>query len=74
MIVLVDTQDYGYEKESDIHGFIKMQLYVKMQRPHVGLSVLEQPGQHSLSWPASAVASRGCTAWLILLPFCKGDE
>ena len=44
MIVLADTQDYVYEKESDIHSFIKMQPYVKMQRPHVKFNVLEEPG------------------------------
>ena len=48
--VLADTQDYIDEKESNVDGFIKMLLYVKLQSPHVGSSVLDEPGRRSLSW------------------------
>lgn len=72
--VLADTQDYIDEKESNVDGFIKMLLYVKLQSPHVGFSVLDEPERHSLSWSESGVASGGCPAWSVLLPSSKADQ
>ena len=40
MFVLAGTHDYVYEKMSNIEGSVKMQLYVKLKCPDIGLSVL----------------------------------